>query len=759
MLVATARTCVWVPPASIAIATPAIAATGLSLPAGRLDQSVAAIGRHFHVTIGLVGVNPALHVGAVGDARSADDALGRLARGGAFRVVAVAPNLYRIVASAPTRAVPPPIGQIDMTPVIVTGRKRRELAAEVPATIAVIRPLTSMEPAPGSESLVRSLPSLSTSAAGGGANRLFIRGIGDAPLGGFGQQSVAFLLDDARLTYDGPDPDLALVDIDRVEVLEGPQGPLYGTGALGGIVRILPNGPDPSTSVVTATAGTGFLWHGGSSVSGNVIANLPLGSASAVRLVAYGARRPGWIDDRGGPHGVNNELLAGGRLAWRWRTASDWTVDVGLIGQWRRIADSRYVDGLLGDFTRPARRREPIESDFQGATFAIHGQVGAVEVHATSSLSSNEVDRRFATAIDDLSAPLILDSRSYRTIDQEIRISGSGRIDWLAGASFLSARTRATIGGPASAPLLQLDRSVSELAAYGEVGIALGRTIDAALGARAFMSRVHDEALEGGVGASLTPSTVRLTPSATLRWRPMEGLTAYVRYATAYRPGGIGIGQMIIGSDDEYRGDKLGGIETGIHWRRGALSFDGTLFSARWRAVQADFLLPSGLIATRNVGNGDNSGVEAALGLSLAGFDLTGRAIFQRARLEGTRITPIEFDDRRLPIVPDAAARIEIARPIHGPGWKGSVRVAVNAQGATRISFDRALDRRMPARVTADAELDFSRGPWSAALSGTNLTGSRVDAYAFGNPFLVGMSRERTPLQPRSLTITISRRF
>lgn len=693
------------------------------------------------------------------NARSASDALAQLARGRAFRVVAVAPGLFRIVEALPSQTTPPTAPTIDLSPIIVTGRKRRELESEAPATIVVLRPSRGDGPTPGSEILLRSLPSLSASAAGGGANRLFIRGIGDAPLGGFGQQSVTFLLDDARLTYDGPDPDLALVDIDRVEILEGPQGPLYGTGALGGIVRIVPNAPDPAKSSVAASTGIGLVQHGGIAASGNVIANLPLGIAGAMRIVAYGQHAPGWIDNHGGEEALNEERLIGARVAWRWHPQADWTIDARLIGQSRRTADSRYLDGHVGALARPVRPAEPIDSDFHGAALAVRGLLGTVEVDSTTSVSSSELDRRFATAIGDPDAPFIRDSRSYRTIDQEIHFSGEGRIDWLAGVSLLFARTTASIGTSSGTALLRLDRSVSELAVYGEAGVSLLRTLDLAIGARAFSSRVRDEAQEGVRRSSLTPLVARVTPSATLRWRPSPGVTAYARLATAYRPGGVGIGQLVIGRDDEYRGDTLRGVEAGIHWRRGAISFDGSLFSTKWSAVQADFLLPDGLIATRNVGSGSNSGLEAALRLSAVGFNFSGRVIVQRARLEGTRSTPVEFDDRRLPIVPDVSARIEVAHPIRLGGLTGTARVAANAQGATRLSFDPALDQRMPARLTADAEIDLSRGPWSAALSGTNLTGSAVDAYAFGNPFLVRSSRERTPLQPRSLMLTISRRF
>ena len=57
---------------------------------------------------------------------------------------------------------------------------------------------------------------------------------------------MGLYLDDVPITYDAPDPDLRLVDIDRVEVLRGPQGTLYGSGSIGGVVKIVTNRPDPT---------------------------------------------------------------------------------------------------------------------------------------------------------------------------------------------------------------------------------------------------------------------------------------------------------------------------------------------------------------------------------------------------------------------------------------------------------------------------------------------------------------------------------
>src|SRR5206468_9381651 len=81
---------------------------------------------------------------------------------------------------------------------------------------------------------------------GSGRNKIFVRGLSDGSFTGKTQSTVGLYLDDVPITYNAPDPDLRLADVERVEVLRGPQGTLYGSGSMGGIVRIVTSKPDPA---------------------------------------------------------------------------------------------------------------------------------------------------------------------------------------------------------------------------------------------------------------------------------------------------------------------------------------------------------------------------------------------------------------------------------------------------------------------------------------------------------------------------------
>src|SRR3546814_4107467 len=86
--------------------------------------------------------------------------------------------------------------------------------------------------------------------------------------------------------------------VDNVEVLEGPQGTLYGAGSLGGIIRVVPNAPNPDAMILQAIAGASVTQHGDPGGDLGVIANLPVGeSGHALRLVGYMLSDGGYIDN------------------------------------------------------------------------------------------------------------------------------------------------------------------------------------------------------------------------------------------------------------------------------------------------------------------------------------------------------------------------------------------------------------------------------------------------------------------------------
>ena len=749
----------------------------IELPADSLARSIERLAAQTGVSIGLAGPLPPIEVSAVHGARSIGAALDRLLRGTGYRAVRVSSGVYRIERAPQAtarRAVKLAPTSLEPTEpeIIITARKRNEALSRVPATVRVIpgSRLQSAIGVPGTSNVADEDAALTVAQLGSGASRTFLRGIGDAPLNGFNQGTVAVLLDDARLTYDAPDPDLALVDIDRVEILEGPQGPLYGTGALGGIVKIEPNRPDLAQTFGFARAGIALTNHSGLSDFQSGYLNLPLTNDQlGMRIVAYRARNAGWIDNVDARQNSNRESLAGGRIALRWRPASQWTVDLTSVVQSRAARDSQYVDGGLGALHRPARLLEPRDADTMVGAMSISGSLGALSLTSVTAITRQELVTSYdatplAALLGTTGATRVRDGRKYAVFDQELRLSNGqrGAVSWLGGLSVLKASTNGHIGAKdaqTSVPLLRFDRSVLEAAAYGDLSAALSRTLSVSGGARLSYNDVEEEgATKAGLGKK-GHAVGRLSASADLNWVPHAGRQLFLRVATAYRPGGLNVVRGT--SPPTYSADHLISFEGGSRLRlERNVAVDVTIFASRWRHVQADQLLPNGLVATQNVGNAENVGVDGQVQWTIdpgTSFDMSFMA--QAARLDSTAGSAIAVEDRRLPVVPHLALRAHLSRKFQIGPLAAEIQAGAHYTGATHLSFDPALDRRTGGYLTFDAGLDVSGGAWSLAISGENLGNSTEDSFAFGNPYRISFAPQRTPLRPATVSFQLSRHF
>ena len=205
---------------------------------------------------------------------SVDEAIRQMLDGTGARAVRVSATSWRIEKQAAPRsarrAPPPPVVPAAAPPpeappyeFIVTATK-----ADLPYSrfAGVVTRMDGDDLAfggeRGTESILSRMATVSSTHLGSGRNKLFIRGIADSSFTGPTQATVGQYFGDIRLSYNAPDPDLRLYDIDSVEVLEGPQGTLYGAGSLGGIIRVVPRAPDGREASVQAIAGLTATQHG-----------------------------------------------------------------------------------------------------------------------------------------------------------------------------------------------------------------------------------------------------------------------------------------------------------------------------------------------------------------------------------------------------------------------------------------------------------------------------------------------------------------
>jgi len=721
------------------------------------------------VSVGLEGSLPRLPTRPLHGELTVDKALTRLLRGSGYVARRVGPTAWRLerVPNAPTRAPlsassrPTPL--IPAAEIVVSATKRELTLEKVPAAVSVVTVggTDRFDPESDTRRVAERVEGLSSTGQGPGRNRMFLRGVADSPFGGKSQATVAVLLDDARLTYIAPDPDIRLVDVDRVEVLKGPQGSLYGNGALGGIYRIVTKRADTSVFSIAGSVNGQSIADGELGAGGSAVVNVPIvPDVTALRLVAYGERSLGWINTGERPDS-NGITVVGVRAGLRVEAGGGWRADLTGFGQWLQTHDSNYTYRPEAH-ERPAQLPEPHDNDL------VHGSLrlaheGRTQIVLSSGYTDHIVHDRYDASQGaesfGLSDPQTLDDDAHYTVwDSEARASGRWRrLAWLGGLSHVEARQDVTsvlegTGGRALT-LERVERRETESALFGEATLPLSGVLDATLGGRLFHTTLHElrttVAKEGFDDVTRTG----VTPSGSLSWHPREGRLLYLRYGSAVRQGGTTAGKN--GSVENLDEDELMTLEGGWRQTVGNIALDLGLYHSWWRDIQSDVLLANGLVETANVGDGAITGAELSLKARFdGGWQLDAGGMIQSAML--TRdMSGLEMHDRRLPVVPSWTLRGSLARSFALKAWDAMVSAGARYVGPARLSFDPALDRPMGRYLETTLRFEARRGPWVVALEGRNVLNARGNSFAYGNPLRLFSDRQFVRQDPFALRLSV----
>ncbi len=788
---------------TLATATPAAARTAmLDLPAGSVGQQVMALGRVARISIAVPDARlwarrvPRLH----GRLRP-EAALALIARRAEARVEAIGPDSWRLAPRPPRAARPRPATRVPAAAehpdadgdIVVTASKRDTIRGHFAGQFAVVAG-SDLEfgGTGGTERLADRLTSVASTYLGAGRNKLFIRGIADSSFTGPTQATVGQYFGDLRLSYNAPDPDLRLADLAAVEVLEGPQGTLYGAGSLGGLIRLVPNAPDPSRFGGSATIGGSATTHGAPGVDTQVVANIPVAADRlAIRVVANSASEGGYIDKPLlGRTDVNRTRIVGGRAAARLDIAPGWSVEVIGIGQRIRGADSQYADRGGRPLNRSAPVDEGFSADFGQAQVVLAGTFGDVRFRSTSGVTAHDLMERYDATAPDQPVRLFAQANRTRMQANETRLwssraDGSG---WLAGFSYIHNRTRLTrlFGAPdALRPTTGVVNGIAEATLYGEGSLRLLPGLLTTGGVRVTRSVLDGEGTDVTQRITLAQlaTTARRTqtivlPSAAALIDLTPRMQMVLRYQQGFRPGGLAIEGDFV---RRFRNDRVATIEAGLRTgRSGAGPIDAalTLAHTSWRDIQADFIDGSGLPSTANIGDGRLWTIEATLGAHVTpALRIEGALSYNDGRIDEPSnarlfdlVASVAADPAttraqvlaRLSQIPNiarvtaragAAYRRQLGgtKTLRVDGWLryvGSSRLGVGpVLGQSQGSY---LDSELTARLGLDA--------FGITAGISNLADVRGNRFALGTPFTTGRDQV-TPLRPRTLRIGIDAAF
>jgi outer membrane receptor protein involved in Fe transport len=771
-----------------AIPSPAISKQ-IDVPAGTVGQAAFAIGRQGGVNVAVPDSSILnKRAPAIRGQKDAGGALTQLAKLSGLQVRKVGSNSYILVAARP-QAAPRQIARPNspiarpslrhepepqLADIVVTASKRDTLSRRFAGAWSRIpgEEFAALG-VRGADAIESRTVGFSSTHLGSGRNKLFIRGIADSSFSGPTQSPVGQYFGDVRTGYSGADPDLKLVDIKSVEILEGPQSTLYGSGALGGIVLLRPNMPIFNEQSGMISNGASLTRRGDAGHDTSAVFNLPLGDAVAVRAVGYRAREGGYIDNSvTGGKNINDVRVTGARATVSAKLGGDWMIDLGGAAQRIKGEDSQYADRHGPALSRESLVDQPFSSDFSLASLVIRKEEGDIRFRSTTAFSLQDVEENFDASVG-------ADARQLRQRSEAQALSNETRLwrpmadgySWLAGFSMITHRyavSRDLLDDTELTDLAGAENRVHETTVFGEAGFELGPRVEATVGARYTIADLS------GSGQHLSPVAVfpadakrterSFMPSAALLVRPLDGLTVYGRYQEGFRPGGISIAGDTV---TLYRNDHLRTAELGFRYGqpgRDPFDFQASATISGWRNIQADFLDGSGLPITDNIGDGRvwtltaNGGAQLTDDLRLeAGIAWNDGRITHPAEayqaawdmLEGTM---------SIPNIARIVARGAIDwRLALGGDWALHTNLYARYVGSSRLGVGPQLGEEQGQYLDSGLLVRLSEGARAWTLNVSNLTDEVGNRFAFGAP--IGGVDQITPLRPRTIRLGFEQGF
>jgi outer membrane receptor protein involved in Fe transport len=334
--------------------------------------------------------------------------------------------------------------------VIVTATKRSASTQDIPLAVQALgeNTLNNMGVTNFEDYLVQ-LPGVTAGGSGPGQNTIYIRGVASttpnlttAGVAGL-SPNVALYLDEQPLAQPGRNLDVYAADMNRIEVLAGPQGTLFGASSQAGTVRLITNKPDFSGTYGKMKLGTSFTKGGEMSNSVEGMINMPVSDKLALRGVVYVDRMGGYIDNVAGtlntsesarfrPEGTvrangvpvsaqragfqstadlsavnfidadnsnrveddfNDTTYSGFRLAGMYTINANWDLQVSHMRQQLDSDGVFFSDPELGDYEITRFQNDNISDEFDNTAWTLQGRLGALEVLYTGAFTNRQTDQ------------------------------------------------------------------------------------------------------------------------------------------------------------------------------------------------------------------------------------------------------------------------------------------------------------------------------------------------------------------------------
>lgn len=660
-------------------------------------------------------------------------AIGALPAAGGLLLLCLAGVAQAQVGGSGPDAGSPGVAYIEE--IIVTARIRAEPLQDVPISVSVISDEWVLKNSVRTfEELSYSVPNFTVNETPIDTN-VFIRGIGSPENQGF-EQSVG-LFSDGVYWGRARQARAPFFDVERIEILKGPQGILFGKNTSAGAVNIATAKP---TSLAEGRASVYFEPDASEIVAEGVLSG-PLGDKLRGRIAVRSASMDGWIRNTaiGADEPGRDELLVRGTLTWDASDVVDMTLkyehgsldvdgtpmqisDAGPFAGLFSLFDPEFEDALdeqrsiggSGVFIEP----EKSDTDTRNAAFTVNWRLGEYELTAITGYSAYEFSDVFDADISALSQAQKLFSSDFEQISQEVRLlsppAATGGFDFIVGFYWqdgeLDVETRddidlAVLSAPAGSRYYVTNQSNRLWALFAQATWRPTDTVRITGGLRwadedkdAARSLVitnlgtttPNPALEpffaGALGTfphmlSGSRSETQLLPSINLQWDAMDFAMLYASYSKGFKGGGFDE-QLTSGNRDdwEFEEEEVDAYELGVKLtlREGSATLNAAIFRNEYDDLQVSAFDGLAGFVVGNAAEATSQGLEVDARFRISpAFQVGGSLALLDAeydRFENANCTAQQtFEHETAGNPPPCLQDLSGREPLYSPKWAGNV--------------------------------------------------------------------------------------
>lgn len=554
--------------------------------------------------------------------------------------------------------------------VVVTSQMREQSLQDIPFSVSALtqediknQGITDLS------QLGRSVPGLAIVDLGLGMTQISIRGlssgqtVNDQP---GKKETVGLYLDDIPLGVSLFSPDIDTFDLERIEVLRGPQGTLYGAGSLGGTIRYITNKPDLDSIGGNLELGASSVESGAANYELKGVVNIPLVKGkAAVRVAGYTERRGGFIDNAAtGEKDINDADRQGGRMIFAWLPTENLEIEAKFLYQdiETNAVPRNDVFNVMpgapasfGDYQQFVSIDEGVEDQTYLGSLNISYDFPSVRLESITSYMDRDLKfdsdfTIFTYGFLGLTTPsLLADFNQIEGVTQEIRLlsMGSEKLEWVVGGFYSNADRQYgqdwwipgvdaefAINSPIDfgAPVDDVYRSRFDLentqsAIFGEATYYFNEQWSATLGLRVYeVEEKRDVSVAGFFNGGVTSEQGfeydddGYTPRVVISYQPSENATLSLQVAEGFRLGGINdalpstcdaeITQIGAGRTFDSESAMNYEFMAKTHWLENRLSINASLYHIDYEDLQLTHILGCGYSQNVNVPEARSRGVE-----------------------------------------------------------------------------------------------------------------------------------------------------